>query len=572
MKKELLKFCQDNNLNPFSEPEISFSEENSIFKTRDAKAIYKKVLTELSSDFIFSSTKSIFQAFTFTKNINEIKTRQDYFKSILYQTNIFLKEIKRPRPWWKPKYDVLAVTENEKTFIELNTLGCAVKFITSQEDLSDLEKYDLVQVIDCDELGVLLEHLPQSVFIDSIEDIYLERYLEELSGWQHNLQILEKNITNPEINELVKTLCKLLPLLSNPDEKKLNRQSIEQSLDKINLEVQEKIKEMTISGNSLFTMLSKSKLPQELESIITNSINNTNLPFQIFTMSIPVTIDEQELDNLIKRQEADEFTDISKIIQRNSDNIKKISINLKNLEYQIILFDFESGISNFSKQKNYPIYSNQISISNSENIFLTKAQPISFHLNEANKCSILTGANSGGKTTLIEHIIQLISIFQLGLPSTGNFEMPIFTEVYYFAKNKGSANKGAFETLLTQMSKITPGEQTIILADEIESVTEPGVAGRIVSATAEYFIEKKCFLIIATHLGQDIQKVLPPKTRIDGIEAKGLDENFELIVDHNPVLGRLAHSTPELIVEKMASSEKTSNDYFTFLHQFLKNK
>jgi dsDNA-specific endonuclease/ATPase MutS2 len=61
---------------------------------------------------------------------------------------------------------------------------------------------------------------------------------------------------------------------------------------------------------------------------------------------------------------------------------------------------------------------------------------------------------------------------------------------------------------------------------------------------------------------------MPEKTRIDGIEAKGLDENFELIVDHNPVLGRLANSTPELIVEKMASSQKL--DYFIYLNDYLK--
>jgi lysophospholipid acyltransferase (LPLAT)-like uncharacterized protein len=47
----------------------------------------------------------------------------------------------------------------------------------------------------------------------------------------------------------------------------------------------------------------------------------------------------------------------------------------------------------------------------------------------------------------------------------------LFSEIYYFAKNKGSTNKGAFETLLTQLSKIQPGKQTLILADEIESVT-----------------------------------------------------------------------------------------------------
>ena len=148
--------------------------------------------------------------------------------------------------------------------------------------------------------------------------------------------------------------------------------------------------------------------------------------------------------------------------------------------------------------------------------------------------------------------------------------MPIFSEIYYFAKNKGSASKGAFETLLTQMAGIKPGSRTLILADEIESVTEPGVAGKVICATAEYFLNKDCFLVIATHLGQEIQKNMPRFSRIDGIEAKGLDENFDLIVDHNPVLGRLASSTPELIIEKMANSKP--EDYFKFLNDKMKNK
>ena len=130
-------------------------------------------------------------------------------------------------------------------------------------------------------------------------------------------------------------------------------------------------------------------------------------------------------------------------------------------------------------------------------------------------------------------------------------------------------SKGAFETLLTQMSKIKPGKQTLILADEIEAVTEPGIAGKIICATCDFFIKKDCFLIFATHLGYEIQKNLPQKSRIDGIEARGLDENFNLLVNHNPVLGRLARSTPELIVKRMASSQDT--EYFSHLQNSLES-
>jgi DNA mismatch repair protein MutS2 len=153
-----------------------------------------------------------------------------------------------------------------------------------------------------------------------------------------------------------------------------------------------------------------------------------------------------------------------------------------------------------------------------------------------------------------------------------------FGQIYYFAKNKGSTNKGAFETLLTQMANIGAGETrmdgTLILADEIESVTEPGVAGKIIAATAEYFVSRGAYVVMATHLGAEIAKSVPDGVRIDGIEARGLDENLNLIVNHNPVLGRLASSTPELIIERMArggaGKGKGDGRYFEFLFERMK--
>ncbi|MBA46011.1 MAG: DNA mismatch repair protein, partial [Euryarchaeota archaeon] len=38
-----------------------------------------------------------------------------------------------------------------------------------------------------------------------------------------------------------------------------------------------------------------------------------------------------------------------------------------------------------------------------------------------------------------------------------------------------------------------------------------------------------------------------------GIEARGLDENLELIVDRTPIRNHLAQTTPELIVRRLAA-------------------
>lgn len=576
MEKELVKFIKENKLSPFNLYKTPIkTESENIFKTRDGKSVYNKVLNKISSYFCFSDTSNLFNCFPFCEDFNKIMERQDFFKKIPKNIrNDFLEDLKKPKPVWKPKYGIVAVTDDEDTFKDLKNLDIPVKFLLNENDISELESYDIVQVVNLEQFGIALEQLPQSVFLDSIEDVYLERYLEILSGWYDNFKILENSsILNEEIIRIIFELKPLLELINLGKKEKISRERIEEAVSGINENIFENLKSFNITGESLFNMLSENKLPKEIEKIINDSIKNaergTNIPEHLFSFGIPVKINEEELDNFFKIQDTSENTEFAEKIKRNSTNLKKIPEKLERLEELLIIYDFVSGISKFiSDKEKWPVFSYEFSIENAKNIFLEKPQPVSFCLNENEKCSILTGANSGGKTTLIEHVIQVITLFNLGFPSDGIIKTPIFSEIYYFAKNKGDANRGAFENLLVQISKIKPGKKTLILADEIESVTEPGVAGKIISATSRYFIERDCFLIIATHLGHEIKKVLPKNARIDGIEAKGLDENNELIVDHNPVLGKLAHSTPELIVEKMARSN--GHEYFVYLYEFLK--
>jgi len=572
MISEYCKFIEENNLSPFNKLKTLVNgSSDSIYKTKDGKLIHNKFLTKISSNFNFSDTSNLWQCHYFTENAGEIRRRQEFFRTMVSVDNSFLKDLKKPKQIWSPKYEVIAVTENEDTFVKLGELGCSTKFLSSEYDLNDLERYDIVQVIDCDAFQRALENLPQSVFIDNIEDIYLERYLETLSAWRENLEVLKLHSNNEEILKIIQEVSPLFPFLEEVNSKIIKREEVAAILEEINSKVESKIKDISISGGSLMKILGEKKLPPEFQKVITDAINESGVPDYVFNFAIPVSVDEKELDDLIKRQSANEFTDLAEEIKMKAKVLKSVPEKLNRISSLILVMDFLGGISKYLEGVNsIPIESKELFISNSKNYFLDNPQPISFNLSGEYRCSILTGANSGGKTTLLEHIIQLISAFQIGLPVNGEVNMPIFEEVYYFAKNKGAANKGAFENLLTQMSEIKPGNRTLILADEIEAVTEPGVAGKIIASTAEYFLNKNCFLIIATHLGYEIKEVLPQHARIDGIEAKGLDAEFNLIVDHNPVIGRLANSTPELIVEKMANIHQT--EYFKHLNGKLKGK
>jgi len=595
MKKEILEFIDSNEISPF-EP-AALKGENKMFKTKDAKEVFNRTVNKLSEGFCFSSTKAVWKFFSFTQDINEIKKRQEFFKNLKNDAqsarfldarelphsleggfqnsrhnekkdNQFLEQMEKPKKTWKPKYGIVVVTEDEKTFLELKKLDCPVKIISSEQDLAELESYDIVQAVDCEDTARTLETLPQSVFLDTPEEAYLERFLETLSSWKNNLETLRQHETNQDIKNIVEQLVPLIEIMRDDGKEKLTREKVEMAVEGINEKIEQEISKLNISGTQLMSILNKGRLPDEIKEIKEKAIKESKMPEQIFNETLPISLNEPEFEKFMKIQDAEENTSVAEKIKKSSEKIIKIPSLLKELSNLLVLFDFSCGTGRL--QGEFPEHSEEFYFENSKNLFLDNGQAISFHLNENNKCSILTGANSGGKTTLLEHIIQIAVLFQFGLPITGKTRMPIFSEIYYFAKNKGQSGKGAFENLLNQMDKIETGRKTLILADEIESVTEPGVAGRIISATCEFFVQRGCFMVVATHLGQEIQKNIPPSSRIDGIEAKGLDEYFELIVDHNPILGKLASSTPELIIEKLASSKKT--EYYNFLNDKVKKK
>ena len=624
-----MNFVLENKLSPFAFGKSLIKKDGSIFKTKDARKIHSKVLGVLSKNFVFGESSNIWNCFGVASNLHEIKKRQTFFEGIvreigdrkLENMGEVLGKLVKPRASWKPRYDVVVVTEDEGTFVRLNELGCGVVLLTSQNDVADLERYDVVQVVDCEDFRGVLERLPQSVFLESVEDAYLERFLEELSGWRENFAILNgaggvgvRGVgVSDNLRECLDLLIESFALLENKEGKIISEGEVERVLEEINEEVGERIKEMTISGAGLMKMLGEGKMPEGILEVVRNAIERSGLSEHVFNLGIPVTIDYKELEAQIKIQSANEFTDVAERIKRNASKLKGIPGILKRLEAEIVVEDFCNGVAKYLQQISdvrnqeaedlaipFPVVSEDLFLGDCLNMFLKEAQPISFILNNEARCSILTGANSGGKTTLLEHVLQNVSLLRMGLPVVGEFRCPMFDEVYYFAKTKGSTSKGAFETLLTQMSQIGGGGsgfggsvvrgdlgntnakgKVLILADEIEAVTEPGVAGKIIGATAEYFVGKGCFVVLATHLGVEIAKALPENARIDGIEASGLDEDFNLIVNHNPVLGRLASSTPELIVERMARSEAargvgirgvgvSGKEYFEFLFSRMK--
>ena len=192
-------------------------------------------------------------------------------------------------------------------------------------------------------------------------------------------------------------------------------------------------------------------------------------------------------------------------------------------------------------------------------------QPISYALGKTagmkklakpRNTAILTGANSGGKTTLLNTVASVHILTLLGLPiPAGNAEvtpMPI-----YLFRKRMARRSGSLEHVLKSLIPILADRQRkLVLIDELEALTEPGAAGRIIASIINHAAATSSLFLLVTHLAKETLPYVKLPVRIDGIEASGLDEKGELIVDRQPVFDHIGSSTPKLIVMKLAKASK----------------
>ena len=169
--------------------------------------------------------------------------------------------------------------------------------------------------------------------------------------------------------------------------------------------------------------------------------------------------------------------------------------------------------------------------------------------------ALLTGANSGGKTTLLETLSFVVILAHMGLPVPASSAIVGKVEsLHVLAKAGGTQSAGALEQTLEQLARVVSDPSPkFIFADELEAITEPGAGAKIIAGmllAAER--QSHTTTVLVTHLAPAIiEATRRDDLRVDGIEARGLDDQLELVVDRNPRRNYLAKSTPELILRRL---------------------
>jgi hypothetical protein len=174
-------------------------------------------------------------------------------------------------------------------------------------------------------------------------------------------------------------------------------------------------------------------------------------------------------------------------------------------------------------------------------------------LPSGSRVAVLTGANSGGKTTLLETLAQVALLASMGLPvpaegaAVGRFDSVVFH------RRHASFNAGVLEsTLKSIVPPLSTSDRTLMLVDEFEAITEPGRAADLLNGLVDLTVDRGALGVYVTHLADDLSP-LPSAARIDGIFAEGLTEDLELQVDYQPRFGTIGKSTPEFIVSRLVA-------------------
>lgn len=172
---------------------------------------------------------------------------------------------------------------------------------------------------------------------------------------------------------------------------------------------------------------------------------------------------------------------------------------------------------------------------------LDSAVPVSLELTPQKRVLIVTGPNTGGKTTTLKMVGLLCYMAQCGLfiPASEESTIPLFQSILADIGDEQSIEQSlsTFSAHITQIRRILESSKglSLILLDELGAGTDPAEGSALARAIVEMLAEKEDVrLLVATHLSE--LKLLPyinPYVRGASFEFDpiSLRPTFKLVMD-----------------------------------------
>jgi dsDNA-specific endonuclease/ATPase MutS2 len=278
--------------------------------------------------------------------------------------------------------------------------------------------------------------------------------------------------------------------------------------------------------------------------------------------TFPVEHDDRVIDRLREELIADRDRRATRLKREVADVLGTLREPAEALVEAALELDVELAVSRFARDFDcsFPTFEGDgIAIDGGRSPLLDvefgAVEPVDYAVDGV---SLLSGVNSGGKTSTLDLLGTVVIVAQMGLPVPAeSVQLRRFEALHYQAKTQGTLDAGAFESTLREFGDLVDGQgERLVLVDELESITEPGASAVIIAGILEALAEGDSTAVFVSHLAGEILEATETNAEVtvDGIEAVGLVDG-ELRVNRSPVKDHLARSTPELIVEKLAEAE-----------------
>ncbi|WP_297512143.1 endonuclease MutS2 [Thermococcus sp.] len=548
----------------------------------EARAVHRAILSEVRRRLSLPGSEAHLERFSLTNDPDEIRRRQEYLR----------EGLSKVRPEMRDLISKVKPIRFQREFLNDRVL------LVDESEVEEAESLNLCHVTtdieEVREYPIVLSTLGYGVDVElKPHEIAPELYILPL--WR-NRETLEALARIGELTGERSVAPRMLGALREFEEV-MGRQKVLESLDELIAEKERELNErigerlenfsLTLSGKELLSFLAQlregnyeaifrhfSDVEEEILELINEAERDLSdrlgITVELFSREelYPIRVPAErveELRNLLERELVlERYLRAREILDRIRELIPKLKEELERVHE----LDFLLAVKEFTAGFSFPeIWSGGIAFLRGRHLFIENPQPVSYVVGKRPEefnapgaeriddedVVILTGANSGGKTSLLELITQVEVLFHMGFPVPAERAwLEPLDELFFFRRKRSVYGAGAFETALKSFVRALRGKgRKLILIDEFEAITEPGAAVKIIGELLKVARERGFRVVIVSHLGEDLKKELP-FARVDGIEAKGLDENLNLIVDRQPVFGKLGRSTPELIVERLA--------------------
>ncbi len=224
--------------------------------------------------------------------------------------------------------------------------------------------------------------------------------------------------------------------------------------------------------------------------------------------------------NRLREWEKKEEEERTRILRQLSGKVRERRDGLRRTREALGLLDFclAKGLLALQQNAVEPVFDEEgvLSISKGRHPFLPAsiAVPVSLEMGRDERVLIITGPNTGGKTTTLKMVGLFVFMGQAGLfiPASEGTTLPIFQSLLADIGEEQSIeqNLSTFSSHITQVINILRNikGKSLVLLDELGAGTDPAEGSALARAIVEELASQPHIkLLVATHFGE--LKLLP---------------------------------------------------------------